>query len=300
MEKRKNITAIAGPKGGVGKSTISANLAIALSRLGKRVIAVDLDLGASNLHVIFGMRDSKHSLDDFIQNRVKNLTDTIQDTDIENVGIIRGGDVPGIANMPYQKKMKLIRHLATLDCDLVILDLAPGVSYNMVDFLIIAQRTLLVTTAEVPSLLNVYSLIKTAVFRRLNFFFKHEKCPELLELLERARDFDNHPQLKTMEGFFREASEINSDVTDSARKILSGLEPFLVVNRVRTKEDANAGEVIRNIMKQYLSIERAVIMTIREDSAVGDAIARMKPIMTETPDSPFSLDIKEIALRLCE
>ena len=246
------------------------------------------------------MRDSKYSLDGFIQNRVENLTDIILDTEIDNVGIICGGDVPGIANMPYQKKMKLITHLSTLDCDLVILDLAPGVSYNMVNFSIIAQRTLLVTTAEVPSLLNVYSLIKTAVFRRLNFFFKHEKCPELLELLERARDFDNHPQLKTMEGFFREASEINSDVTNSARKILSGLQPFLVVNRVRTENDANAGEVIRNIMKQYLSIESAVIMTIREDSAVGDAIARMKPIMTETPDSPFSRDVQEIASRLCE
>ena len=300
MEKRKNITAIAGPKGGVGKSTISANLAIALSRLGKKVIAVDLDLGASNLHAIFGMRNSKYSLDDFIQNRVKNLTDIILDTDIDNVGIIRGGDVPGIANMPYQKKMKLIRHLSALDCDLVILDLAPGVSYNMVDFSIIAQRTLLVTTAEAPSLLNVYSLIKTAVFRRLNFFFKHEKCPELSELLERAKDFDNHPQLKTMEGFFREASEINSDVTDSARKILSGLEPFLVVNRVRTKEGANAGEVIRNIMKEYLSIDSAVIMTIREDNAVGNAIARMKPILLEAPESPFSRDIEEIALKLCE
>ncbi len=74
----------------------------------------------------------------------------------------------------------------------------------------------------------------------------------------------------------------------------------MVVNRVRTENDANAGEVIRNIMKQYLSIDSAVIMTIREDSAVGNAIARMKPIMTETPDSPFSRDIKEIASRLCK
>ncbi|GAG21575.1 unnamed protein product, partial [marine sediment metagenome] len=86
----------------------------------------------------------------------------------------------------------------------------------------------------------------------------------------------------------------------SARKILSGLEPFLVVNRLRTKEDANAGEVIRNIIKQYLSIESAVIMTIREDDAVGNAIARMKPIMLESPESPFSRDIEEIALKLCE
>ena len=175
MEKQRNITAIIGPKGGVGKSTISVNLAIALSRLGKKVIAVDLDLGASNLHAIFGMRDTKYCLDDFIQNKVKNLNDIILDTNIKNVGIICGGDVPGIANMPYQKKLKLIRHLSKLGCDLLILDLAPGSSYNVADFSIMAQETLLVTTAEVPSLLNVYSFIKAAVFRRLNFFFKHKK-----------------------------------------------------------------------------------------------------------------------------
>ena len=186
MEKRKNITAIVGPKGGVGKSTISANLAIALSKLGKKVIAVDLDLGASNLHAIFGLRDSKYSLDDFVQNRVKKLTDVVLDTNIDNVGIICGGDVPGIANMPYQKKLKLIRHLLALDYDLVILDLAPGASFNVADFSIIAQKTLLVTTAEVPSLMNVYSFIKATVFRRLNFFFKSKKCDELLELLEKA------------------------------------------------------------------------------------------------------------------
>jgi len=300
MEKQKNITAIVGPKGGVGKTTISVNLAIALSRLGKKVVAVDLDLGASNLHAIFGMKDFKYSLDDFVQNRVKNLTDVVLGTNIDNVGIICGGDVPGIANMPYQKKLKLIRHLSTLDCDIVILDLAPGASFNVADFSIIAKQSLLVTTSEVPSLMNVYSFIKAVVFRRLNFFFKYKKCAELLDLLEMAKDFDNNPHLKTMEGFFREASAINSVVTDSARKILSGLEPFVVVNRVRTENDKNAGKVIQNLLQQYLNIKSAIIMTIRDDSAVGRAIARMTPVMSEAPDSPFFQDIKEIAVKLCE
>ena len=299
MEKRKNITAIVGPKGGVGKTTISANLAIALSKLGKKVIAVDLDLGASNLHAIFGLRDSKYSLDDFVQNRVKKLTDVVLDTNIDNVGIICGGDVPGIANMPYQKKLKLIRHLLTLDYDLIILDLAPGASFHMADFSIISQKSLLVTTAEVPSLMNVYSFIKATVFRRLNFFFKSKKCDELLELLEKAKNFDNYPHLKTMEGFFREAGQINSVVADSAKKILSRIEPFLVVNRVRKKNDANVGMVIQNLLREYLGIKSTVIMTIREDNAVGDAIARMKPIMIEAPNSLFSQDIKKIASRLC-
>lgn len=300
MEKQKNITAIVGPKGGVGKTTISVNLAIALARLNKKVVAVDLDLGASNLHAIFGMREIKNSLDDFVQNKVKNLSDVVVDTDIENVGMICGGDAPGITNMPYQKKLKLIRHLSALDCDLVLLDLAPGASHNVSDFTIIAQRSLLVTTAEVPSLLNVYSFIKSTVFRRLLFFFKSKECAELLELLERAKDFDNHPHLKTMEGFFQEAREINAEIADAAKKVLSGFRPIVIVNRVRTEKDANAGVVVQNLLEKYLSIKSAVIMKIREDDAVGNAIAKLKPIMIETPNSPFSMDIRKIASKLCE
>ena len=299
MDKRKNITAILGPKGGVGKSTIVANLAIALSRMGKKVVAVDLDLGASNLHAIFGMRGSPKSLSDFIQNRVKNLADVVSTAPINGLGIICGGDDPGIANMPYQKKMKLIRHLSSLNYDIVLLDMAPGASFNVVDFSIIAQQALLVTTCEVPSLLNVYSFIKSAAFRRLTFFFKHNKCFELLELLNQAKEPDSHPHLKTMEGFFSEARQMDSAVADSARKMLTRLKPFVVVNRVRTDKDARVGEVIKNLLKEYLSIETAVIMTIRDDNAVGDAIANLSPIMLDAPNSPFSQDIQEIASRIC-
>lgn len=299
VDNGKKITAILGPKGGVGKSTISANLAIALSHMGKKVVAVDLDLGASNLHAIFGMRGSSKSLSDFIQNRVKNLADVISTTSIGDLGIICGGDDPGIANMPYQKKMKLIRHLSTLNYDRVLLDLAPGASFNVLDFSIIAQKALLVTTCEVPSLLNVYSFIKSALFRRLTFFFKHNKCSELLELLDQAKDPDKHPRLKTMEGFFCEAQKVDSAAADSARKILARLKPLVVVNRVRTDKDARVGEVVKNLLKEYLSIETAVIMTIREDDAVGDAIAKLSPVMLDAPNSPFSEDIKKIASSLC-
>lgn len=299
MDNGKNIIAILGPKGGVGKSTISANIAIALSHMGKKVVAVDLDLGASNLHAIFGIQGSPKSLSDFIQNRVKNLTDVVSMTSIDDLGIICGGDDPGIANMPYQKKMKLIRHLSLLNYDRVLLDLAPGTSFNVVDFSIIAQQALLVTTGEVPSLLNVYSFIKSSLHRRLTFFFKHNKCFELLELLARAKEPEKYPHLKTMEGFFSEARQINSAATDSARKILARLRPFVVVNRVRTRKDARAGEVIKNLLKEYLNIEAAVIMTIRDDDAVGDAIANLSPVMLDAPNSPFSEDIKKIASWLC-
>jgi flagellar biosynthesis protein FlhG len=195
--------------------------------------------------------------------------------------------------------MKLIRHLSSLNYDRILLDLAPGASFNVLDFSIIAKQALLITTCEIPSLLNVYSFIKSALFRRLTFFFKHNGCSELLELLNQAKDPDKHPHLKTMEGFFGEAQKMDSTVADSARKILARLKPLVVVNRVRTDNDARAGEVIKNLLKEYLSIEAAVIMTIRDDDAVGEAIAKLSPVMLDAPDSPFSEDIQRIAASLC-
>jgi MinD-like ATPase involved in chromosome partitioning or flagellar assembly len=52
-------------------------------------------------------------------------------------------------------------------------------------------------------------------------------------------------------------------------------------------------------LKEYLNIETAVTMTLRDDDAVGTAIAKLSPIMIDAPDSPFSLDLREIAAKLC-
>ncbi len=295
MKANTKIVAIVGPKGGVGKTTISANLAIALSVLGKKVIAVDLDLGASNLHTLFGIRETKATLDDFVLNKIANLPDIVLETSINNLGIICGGNVPGIANLNYNKKLKLIHNLSQLKTDFVLLDLGAGASFNVVDFLIIAQEGILVTTPEVPSLLNAYSFIKTLIFRRLTLHFKHSEQTVLIELLDKARDFDSYPKLKTMEGFMEAVNNINVAEANSIRKILTNYRPIVVVNRARSGKDAETGKVLQNLMNQYLSIKSSIILTVREDAAVGTAVARLKPVLLEAPNSLFAKDIEMIA-----
>ena len=295
MKANTKIVAIVGPKGGVGKTTISANLAIALSVLGKKVIAVDLDLGASNLHTLFGIRETKATLDDFVLNKIANLPDIVLETSINNLGIICGGNVPGIANLNYNKKLKLIHNLSQLKTDFVLLDLGAGASFNVVDFLIIAQEGILVTTPEVPSLLNAYSFIKTLIFRRLTLHFKHSEQTVLIELLDKARDFDSYPKLKTMEGFMEAVNSINVAEANSIRKILTNYRPIVVVNRARSGKDAETGKVLQNLMNQYLSIKSSIILTVREDAAVGTAVARLKPVLLEAPNSLFAKDIEMIA-----
>jgi flagellar biosynthesis protein FlhG len=291
----KRIVGIVGPKGGVGKSTISANLALALTGLGSRVLAVDMDLGAANLHAIFGIRTYPNTLADFLYNKVSSLESIVQGVGVPGLEIICGGDVPGIANLPYQVKLKLIRHLAKLERNFVLLDLGGGGSTNVVDFVLVAQSNLFVTTPDVPSLMNLYSFMKTALFRRLTFLFKRQGGPDLLDLLARAKDPDSNPHLKTMEDLLREVRKTHPEVAEKIEKICAGFKPTIIVNRLRTASDARAGNVVRTLMEEYLNIFSSRIMTIREDPAVLSAAAMMRPLLLQNKTSPFVEDIRQIA-----
>ena len=72
-EKERYMWAIAGGKGGIGKSFVAANLGIALSERGKKVIVVDADLGGANLHTLLGISQPPMSLDNFIREGITRL-----------------------------------------------------------------------------------------------------------------------------------------------------------------------------------------------------------------------------------
>ncbi len=293
------IIAIVGPKGGIGKSTVSSNLAIALAEMDKRVIAVDLDLGGANLHILLGVKQNKLTLDDFILKKVDSLNEILIDTGIRNIRLISGGaNIPDIANMPFQQKMKIINHLLKLDSDIVILDLAAGSSFNVIDFLLIANQQLIITSPESPSLIKVYGFIKSTVFRMLNFHFKNIDSQEGIELLTRAKDTDNNPNLKTVNGLFKELSMTNEEAVISAKEVLAKFKPNIVINMVHKADEAKAGNVISAMLKQYLDVTSSVVTTIPADEMVRRALFKNKPMMTIYPGSPFSLAIKKLA-ELC-
>jgi flagellar biosynthesis protein FlhG len=292
----KRVIAIVGPKGGVGKSNIAANLAIALAQMGRKVTAVDLDLGGANLHIILGIRDFKVSLDDFVLKKVKNLKDVTIDTGIKNLDVICGGSkIPDIANMPFQQKIKLISHLLKLESDVIIMDLAAGSSFNVVDFLFIADKGLLVTTPELTSLMKVYGFIKASVFRMLSFHFKSENTGQLMALLEKAKDFDANPQLNTIDCLLAEADKINPEYVISAKEKLARFIPNVVINMVKSPREGQVGGVIQNLLKHYLSIECNIIAAIPEDAAVRKALNMLKPVMTTEPDSEFAKALRRLA-----
>ena len=99
---------IASGKGGVGKSLFASNVAIALAQAGKKVVLADLDLGASNLHLILGTGSIKDGIGTFLCNSEINFNDIIFKTEYNNLQFIPGdGEIPGMANLTNEQKTKL-------------------------------------------------------------------------------------------------------------------------------------------------------------------------------------------------
>ena len=106
------VWAIGGGKGGIGKSVIAANLAVVLAQRGRRVVAVDADLGGANLHTILGVPARGPTLADFLLRRQERLGDIMAPTNTPGLLVINGGRAPGdSANPKSSQKARLLRHI---------------------------------------------------------------------------------------------------------------------------------------------------------------------------------------------
>jgi len=157
--KARVITVTSG-KGGVGKTSISINLAIWLSRLGKRVVVFDADFGLANIEVMLGVRPQYNLAD--MMFRGKDLTDIITQGE-EGISFISGGSgIQELASMNREQVMFLTNRLITLDkyADVVIVDTGAGISDSVLEFVLASTEVLLVATPEPTSITDAYALLK--------------------------------------------------------------------------------------------------------------------------------------------
>ncbi|MDA3938707.1 MAG: P-loop NTPase [Spirochaetia bacterium] len=291
------IIPIASGKGGVGKTIFTANLGITLAKMGKTVIAIDLDLGSSNLHTCLGIKNRHPGIGNFIYNKGISLESLIVKTDIDRLYFIPGDSlIPGTANMQYFIKKKLIKAIQNLVADYILLDLGAGTSYNIIDFFLISKTGLLVTTPETTSILSAYAFLKTTVFRMLfRSFPVKSKERELIHnfLTERIEGTDN--SFITLTNLLR---NISPESGDYGLKQIADFYPRVILNIGRNKQAITLGSKLRQICKKNIGINMEYIGFIEYTELVSASIINRSAIMLTSPDSQFARALRKIAENL--
>ena len=156
--KARIITVTSG-KGGVGKTNLSVNMALAFARLGKKVVVMDADLGLANVNVMLGMIP-KFNLYHVIKKQ-KTIREILVETDY-GISIVGGASgFSQIANMAEEDRKDFIAELETLsNADIIIIDTSAGVSSNVLDFIAAADDVIIITTPEPPAITDAYGIIK--------------------------------------------------------------------------------------------------------------------------------------------
>lgn len=157
--KKTRIITVTSGKGGVGKTNVSVNMAIAYAQMGKKVILIDADLGMANINVILNMQP-KFNLYHVITHQ-KTMAEIVYKTDY-GIRIVAGANgFSRIANLSDEDRDFFISELKLLStADIIIIDTSAGISESVLDFVSAADEVILVSTPEPTAITDAYGMIK--------------------------------------------------------------------------------------------------------------------------------------------
>ncbi len=294
---RTKLWSIGGGKGGIGKSLVTLGLGVALSRLGKKVILIDGDLGGANLHTLMGVRYPHITLEHFLTKKVARLEDTIIETAVEGIGLICGADdLMGAANPTFSQKIRLLRQIEELPAQYVFFDLGAGTSFNTLDFFNFSGGKITLFTSQTTSLQNAYGFIKSALYRKLaRDFAKDDEIIQFLYQGGEAGIGNNCSSIQDLLEYFKDADpEKHARLTQA----LWDFHLFLVVNMVKSNADLKAPEIIQSVCQDFLNIQPDIMGNVLFDPGVEAAISHMVPFPIHQKKSKAMVGLDQIALRI--
>lgn len=249
------VIAITSGKGGVGKTNLAVNLAVALQLSGKRVMVIDADIGMANVNLLMGSVTNRSLVD--------LLNDEIQLEDVVENGVAGVKYISGVAgieaalNLNRNEQKKLHKKLGRCSelADIILIDTGAGLNRNVIEFILAAGEVLLVTTPEPTALADAYAVIKaytTYTERRnirlvINRIRDEEECEDVAEKINQTTKKFLQLTLETL-GYIYEDKNVRESVHRQ--------EPFIIAN-----SESPAARCIFEIAKSLLSGEKMVAVS---------------------------------------
>ncbi len=287
------IIPVASGKGGVGKSLLSANLAIALGQAGKKVLLVDLDLGASNLHLVIGQTSPKVGMGTFLSGK-SSFEDIILPTDYRNVSFIAGdSEIPGLTSLKVSKKNELVKKFLESNYDYLILDLGAGTHLTILDMFLLSPQGIVVTAPTVTAVLNGYLFLKNIVFRMMyNTFKKGSAAYNYLEKLKKDPETLRKMYIPELMDIIDRVDHKNAEVF---RNRMKEFRPRIVLNMIDDPKDADRVLKIRHSCQEFLGLDLEFLGIIYRDNLQDKALSSRLPVIVYKPQSIIAQSVTRIA-----
>lgn len=160
------VIAVTSGKGGVGKSNIAVNLALALAQRGQRVLIIDVDLGMANVDLLLGCNYAYNF------NHLLSNTCSISEIVAQGPGgilyISGGSGIQNLADLSERELFSITSQLAQLDdlADIILLDTGAGIARNVLHFVTCADEVVVVTTPEPTAITDAYAVVKATAAQR--------------------------------------------------------------------------------------------------------------------------------------
>lgn len=305
MNSKQHIIAIGGAKGGVGKSLIAANMGVYLASRGHRTVLMDLDLGAANLHLYLGVWALRYRINDYLDKKVDDLESIAVETEYGPTIIGGGSSRLGSANLPYTQKLKLIRAIRRMEADYIILDLGGDTSYNILDFFLLAQTGMVLTTCDPASYLDAYTFIKMALYRRLARLFGAESAyrrfkDERLQNIIRSFLSPSGARIpRCVSDLLNQVSLHAPEGRELIERAVAEFQPKLIVNMAQSNREVKALiQRMHTVSLRMLSVPIECVGTLTVEPDIARSAHDLIPEVARHPDSAMAECIADMLKRL--
>ncbi|HEX2921858.1 MAG TPA: P-loop NTPase [Bacteroidales bacterium] len=288
---------IASGKGGVGKSIVAANLAVALANSGHSVVAIDLDLGGSNLYSYLGLDNIYAGIGDYLMTRKGKLVDYPVKTNIPNLQYLAADHrVPFLANITYAQKVKLVNEIKKIPADYVVLDLGAGTTFNTLDYFDFATNGLVVTTFEKPAILNTLSFIKNFIHR---IALKEIKQNSTINAdINKAYKNLTGDDLLTIDEIIGIVNKVDPPLASKILTLTRSYQPRIIFNRGSHPDQLEVCNHLQASIKKYLSIDLCFFGFLFEEDTFELSSIQGTNLMKRYPESILSKGINDISRRI--
>jgi flagellar biosynthesis protein FlhG len=288
----KQVWAIGGGKGGVGKSLLSSSLAFCLAKQGYSTVAIDLDLGGANLHTVLGQGPPQRCVSDFLNGNTPELSSCITATQYPHLQIIGGAkDDLKITQIDDQKIASLLQQIRNLNAQFIILDLGAGTSKFTLDFFNFAQVRIITALPEPTSIENAYRFLKASYYQQL---LERPGLESIRPLIESAMVPNHKMGILSPQQLLTEVNFQNPVLANELKRMIREWRVSLVINQSRSQTDVDVGFSMKSVAKKYFGIDLDYLGYIEYEPNVWQSVRRMKPILAEFPNSRIATHLERI------